>query len=61
LAWLFGNGTDPGRHGASPEGGGRVELRQAAIGHPKVLPARRGDSVRESGPVVRPQRRPRCG
>jgi hypothetical protein len=42
LAWLFGDGTDPGRHGASPEGGGRVEFRRAAIGHPKVLPARRG-------------------
>ena len=42
LAWLFGNGTDPGRHGASPEGGGRVEYRGAAIGHPKVLPARLG-------------------
>jgi hypothetical protein len=37
-----GNGTDPGRHDASPEGGGRVEFRQAAIGHPKVLPAWRG-------------------
>ena len=49
-----GNGTDPGCHGASPEGGGRVEFLRAAIGHPKVLPVRRGDGGRESGPVAGP-------
>lgn len=54
LAGSSGNRTDPGRRGASPESGGRVEFRQAAIGHPKVLPAWRGDSVRESGPLPGP-------
>jgi hypothetical protein len=49
-----GNRTDPGRRRTSPESGGRVAFRRAAIGHPKVLPARLWDSVRESGPVARP-------
>src|SRR5580704_19495634 len=39
---LRGNGTNPGRRGASPEGACRVEYRGAAIGHPKVLPGRLG-------------------
>ena len=36
---LFGNGTNPGRRGASPEGACRVECCCAATRHPKVLPA----------------------
>ena len=55
-----GNGTDPGRRGASPEGGCRVEFRWAAVGHPKVLPGRlsavSGDQAQLPGPSTL-----RCG
>src|SRR5579864_5883055 len=37
---LFGNGTNSGRHEASPESAYRVECRWLAISHPKVLPGR---------------------
>src|SRR5580700_11200270 len=52
---LRGNGTNPGRRGASPEGACRVEYRGAAIGHPKVLPGPAG--VRCQG--IRPSCRAR--
>jgi len=54
LARLFGNGTNPGRRGASPEGACRLECCCAAIRHPKVLPGRLGCGVRGSGPAGGP-------
>src|SRR5580693_8037966 len=48
---LRGNGTNPGRRGASPKGACRVEYRGTAIGHPKVLPgAASGDQAELPGP-----------
>ena len=58
---LRGNGTNPGRRGASPEGACRVECRCAAIRHPKVLPGWLGCAVRRSDPAAGPARRPRSG
>jgi len=50
VARLLGNGTNPGRRGASPKGARRVECCGAAIPHPKVLPSRLA-----AVPGVRPQ------
>jgi len=61
LARLFGNSTNAGRRGASPEGACLVEYRGAAIGHPKVPPGRLGGDVTESGRAAGPARRPRSG
>ena len=53
-AWLWGNGRNPRRGGASPEGGDRVEYRYAAGPHTTVLPIRPGGQRQG----IRPSRRP---
>jgi hypothetical protein len=59
-AGLFGNNTNSRRCGASPDClPGGISLRGEPS--PQVLPARLGCSVRGSGRVAEPARRPRCG
>jgi hypothetical protein len=56
-----GNVRNPGRRGASPEGGGRVEYRCAASPHPKVLPGRPADPPTSAGEsLARPAWATRC-